>query len=118
MPRKSGPEWRQFPRYPTRHRVEGESLDSGIAFRGTLQDFSAAGCRLCLDRHLPLGARIELRSDISGLGLRLRGEVVWAEETAAGVFHGIALAGPESDEDALFHRLYVGRLARRAEGVV
>lgn len=76
MARKSGPERRQFPRYPTRHRVEAESLDGGVVFRGTLQDFSAAGCCLRLDRHLPLGTQIELRCDISGLGLRIRGRVV------------------------------------------
>jgi len=52
---------------------------------------------------------------------------VWACESAGGwsglkrrggVFHGIAMAGHESEEDALFHRLYVGRLGRRVEGVV
>lgn len=108
-----GPDHRREARYPTRHRVEGEPLDGGVAFRGTLQDLSAAGCCLRLDGHVSLGTQIELRCDISGLGLRISGRVVWAEETAAGVFHGIALAGYESDEDALFHRLYVGRLARR-----
>jgi|GEM_PF-1105208 hypothetical protein len=116
MAKKSGPERRQFPRYPTRHRVEAEPLDGGIAFRGTLQDLSAAGCCLRLDRPVSLGTQIELRCDIGGLGLRIRGRVVWAEETAAGVFHGIALAGYESEEDALFHRLYLGRLAHQAEG--
>lgn len=116
MAKKSGPKRRQFARYSTRHRVEGESLDSGIAFQGTLQDFSVAGCCLHVDRPLPPGTRIELRCDISGLGLRIRGRVVWAEETAAGVSHGIALTGHESDQDALFHRLYLGRLARQAKG--
>jgi len=118
MADSSGPGRRRFPRYPTRHRVEGEALDGGAVFRGTLQDLSAAGCCLRLDRHLPLGTQIELRCDIGGLGLRISGRVVWAEETAAGVFHGIALAGPESEEDALFHRLYVERLGRKRNAEV
>jgi len=107
-----GPDRRREPRYPTRHRVEGESLDRRIGVRGILRDLSVGGCCLNLDRRIPLRTPIEIRCDISGLGLRIRGKVVWVEETGTGVFHGITLTGYVSEEDALFHRLYVGRLAR------
>jgi hypothetical protein len=57
---------------------------------------------------------IDARCDINGVGLRFRGKVVWAEQTGSGALQGVALADFPSEEDALFHRLYVGRLARRA----
>ena len=105
---------RRAPRYPTRHRVQGESLDGQISVRGILDDFSASGCALRLDAHIPPGTMIEAQCDVSGIGLRIRGKVVWAEQTATGVLQGITFAEFASDEDALFHRLYVHRLARRA----
>ena len=105
---------RREPRYRTRHRVEGESQDRQNGIQGTLRDLSMGGCCLTLDRRIPTGTAIEIRCDIEGIGLRIRGKVVWAEETGTGVFHGIALTGYVSEEDALFHRLYVGRLARHA----
>ena len=109
---------RRLPRHLTRHQVEGASLDPPISFRGLLRDLSAAGCNLCLDARIPPGVMVEAVCNVSGLGLRLYGAVVWIEETPAGILHGVGLTGFPSNEDALFHRLYVGRLARRAEGVV
>jgi hypothetical protein len=58
---------------------------------------------------------IELMCDISGIGLRLRGKVVWAKQTGSGALQGVSLAEFPSEEDALFHRLYIGRLARQAQ---
>jgi hypothetical protein len=104
---------RDTPRYPTQHPVAGESADRRIGVQGVLRDLSAGGCRLDLDTRIPPGTMVEARSNIHGIGLRIRGEVVWAQETPAGVLHGLTLAGYGSEEDALFHRLYVGRLARR-----
>jgi hypothetical protein len=87
-------------------------VDGRLSLEGDLRDLSVGGCCLHLNRRIPLGAPVEIRCDISGIGVRIRGEVVWAEETATGAFHGVALTGFESEEDALFHRLYVQRLAR------
>ncbi len=107
---------RREARYRTRHWVDGESLDREIDIQGILHDLSVGGCCLNPDQPIPLRTPIEVRCDISGIGLRIRGEVVWAEETGTGVYHGIALTGYESEEDAPFHRLYIQRLARQAEG--
>jgi hypothetical protein len=97
--------------------VEGKALDRRLGVRGNLRDLSVGGCCLNLEQRLPPGTLIEIRCDINGIGLRIRGRVVWAEAMAAGAFHGIALTGYESEEDALFHRLYIERLGRRqAEG--
>lgn len=65
------------------------------------------GCQSNLDTRAPPGTAIEARCDISGVGLGIRGEVVWAESTAGGVLHGVAVTGHASPEDALFYRLYV-----------
>jgi len=114
-----GPNRQREPRYPTRHRVEGASLDGRLETQGVLRDLSAGGCALHLDRHIPPGTKIEAVCDISGLGLKIRGEVVWAEAAAEGVLHGVVLTGFASEEDALFHGLYVKRLARQPrEGAV
>lgn len=110
---RSGQERRSVPRYPTRHRVEGVAVDPQIGFRGILCDLSAGGCNLHLDTRMPPGTVIEARCDISGIGLRIRGKVVWAEAAIGGVLHGVLLTGPTSEGDALFHRLYVSRLARQ-----
>lgn len=111
----SGPNRRRDPRFRTQHRVEGEVPEGEI--RGRLRDLSVGGCCLTLDRRIPLGTSIDIRCNISGIGLRIRGQVVWAEETTTGVFHGVTLTGFDSDEDALFHRLYLQRLSRhQAEG--
>jgi len=109
----ANPERRRLPRYSTRHRVEGESLDPRIEFRGILCDLSAEGCELHVDTRIPPGTAIEARCDIRGLGLRIRGEVRWAEAATGGTVHGVVLTGFASEEDALFHRQYVGRLGRQ-----
>jgi hypothetical protein len=57
------------------------------------------GCGLTLDRRLPVGTPVEFRGDISGLGLPSHGKVVWAEQTRAGVFHGIVVTGSASEEE-------------------
>ncbi|MBI4573178.1 MAG: PilZ domain-containing protein [candidate division NC10 bacterium] len=82
-----------MPRYSTRHRVEGVSLDPRIEFRGILCDLSAEGCGLHLDTRIPPGTAIEARCDIGGVGLRIRGEVRWAEAATGGTFHGVVLTG-------------------------
>lgn len=107
---------RRLPRYATRHPVEGASLDGRVQFRGTLRELSAEGCQLQLDWEVPPGTSIQARCDISGIALRFRGETVWAKATSHGVFHGVQVTGFASEADALFHRLYVGRLARRRPG--
>lgn len=113
----SGSNRRREPRFRAQHRVEGEVPDGEVEIQGRLRDLSVGGCCLTLDRRIPLGTSIDIRCNISGIGLRIRGEVVWAEETTAGVLHGVALTGFDSDEDALFHRLYLQRLSRhQAEG--
>ena len=109
----TGLDRRREPRYPTRHRVEGTSQDGRLETRGILRDLSAGGCALHLDRHIPRGTKIEAVCDIGGLGLRLRGEVVWTEAAAGGVLHGVACTGGVSEADALFHDLYIKRLARQ-----
>jgi hypothetical protein len=91
--------------------VEGASLDGRLEAQGVLRDLSAGGCGLHLDRHIPPGTKIEVRCDISGLGLKIRGQVVWTEAAAGGVLHGVVLTGFASEEDALFHGLYLKRLA-------
>ena len=53
------PNRRREPRYPTRHRVEGASLDGRLETQGVLRDLSAGGCGLHLDRHIPPGTKIE-----------------------------------------------------------
>jgi predicted ThiF/HesA family dinucleotide-utilizing enzyme len=63
---------------------------------------------------MPPGTQIEVLCDIIGLGLRLRGEVVWSEVAAGGVLHGVVVNGFASEQDALIHRLHVARLARHA----
>lgn len=112
MANLSGEDRRRLPRYPTRHWVEGESLDPPGSIRGILCDLSADGCRLRLDVSIPPSTTIETKSNISGIGLQLHGKVVWIDQTGQGVLHGIRLTGFGSEEDALFHRLYVRRLAR------
>jgi hypothetical protein len=105
---------RRWPRYPTRHRVQEESLDGQISVRGILDDLSASGCALRLNTFVPPGTMIEAQCDVSGIGLRVYGKVVWAEQTGTGVLQGVTFAEFASEEDALFHRLYVSRLARQA----
>lgn len=84
-----------------------------MEIQGILRDLSAGGCALHADSRIPPGTLIEARCDIIGIGLRICGEVVWAEATAGGFLHGVVFTGFASEEDALFHRLYVERLARR-----
>ena len=107
------PSRRGSPRYPTRYPVDGASLDPPAEFRGILCDLSVNGCQLHLDRRIPPGTAIEARCNIEGLGLRIRGEVVWGEAVTGGFLHGVVITGPASEEDALFHRLYIERRARR-----
>ncbi len=105
-------ERRVAPRYPTRHQVDGASLDHRLRFRGILHNLSATGCGLHLDRPLPLETPIEFRCNISGIGLAVRGRTVWTAAALGGILHGVAVTGYVSEEDALFHRLYLGHLAR------
>ncbi len=111
----SDSERRRLPRYVTRHRVDGVSVSPPLAFRGVLYDLSGSGCCLFLDTLVPPESLIEARCNLHGLGLRLRGVVVWAERLAGGVLHGVMLTGFGSKEDTLLHRLYVGRLGRQAD---
>ncbi len=112
MANPSGDDRRRLPRYPTRHWFEGESLNPPRSIRGILCDLSADGFRLHLDVTIPPSTPIETKCNISGIGLQLRGKVVWTDQTGQGILHGIMLTGFGSDEDALFHRLYIRRLAR------
>ena len=109
----SDPERRQSPRYPIRHQVEGASLDHRIRFRGILHNISATGCGLHLDRPLPLDTSIEFRCNINGIGLAVRGRTVWSTAALGGILHGVIVIGYGSDQDALFHRLYLNHLARQ-----
>ena len=113
---RPGTDRRRDLRYFARLRVEGVSPDGRLETRGILRDLSAGGCVLHLDRHIPRGTAIEVRCDISGIGLAIRGTVVWSEAAAGGVLHGVVVTGFASEADALFHRLYVERLARRWPG--
>ncbi len=103
---------RRFTRFPTQHPVQGTTGDLRLGFRGILWDLSQEGCRFQLDSLLPRGTPLEARCNISGLALRLRGEAVWGEATAGGFLHGVAITGFASEADAVFHRLYIDRLAR------
>lgn len=78
--------------------------------RGILCDLSARGRGLHLDGDIPPGTIIEVRCDVSGIGLKLRGKVVWAKPVAVGVLHGVGFTDPVSEEDALFLPLYVARV--------
>ncbi len=108
------PERRQSSRYPTRHQVEGASLDRRISFRGILHNLSATGCGLHLDRPLPVDTSIEFRCNVNGIGLAVRGRTVWTAAALGGILHGVLVTGYGSDQDALFHRLYLNHLARRS----
>ena len=110
------PDRRRDPRYPARLRVEGVSPDGRLETRGILRNLSLGGCLLHLDRHIPPGTTIEVRCDISGIRLAICGTVVWSEAAAGGVLHGVVVTGFASEQDALFHRLYAGRLARLGRG--
>ncbi len=109
-------ERRLAPRYPAEHEAEGTSPNGGIKFRGLLHDLSATGCQLLLDTRLPPGDTIELQCDIAGIGVWLRGEVVWSSPTGQGFNHGVVLTGFGSQGDSLFYRLYIRRIASRQTG--
>ncbi len=111
MGETSGLDHRRFPRFLTRHPVEATTRDRSLRLRGILCELSQEGCRLQLDGYIPPGTPIEVRCNISGLALRLRGETAWAD-TLGGLVHGVAITGFVSEADAVFHRLYVNRLAR------
>jgi hypothetical protein len=113
---RPGTDRRRDLRYPTRLRIEGVSPDGRLETRGILRDLSAGGCALHLDRHIPPGTAIEVRFDISGIGLAILATVVWSEAAAGGVLHGVVVTAFASEADALFHQLYLGRLARRRPG--
>jgi len=106
---EAGSERRRAPRYPVRYPLDGSSGDRRTGFRGTLCNLSAEGCGLHLDRPLPPGTSLEFRCDINGIGLGLSGQVVWSRAALGGILHGVALTGHHSDQDALFHRLLLGR---------
>ncbi len=112
MVNQPGAERRGSPRFSTSHAIEGASLGlQPIDFRGTLRDLSAAGCLLHLDAHVPEGTTIQVRCDISGIGLQICGEIVWTKATTGGILHGVLVTGFPSEEDARFQRLYLRRLA-------
>ncbi len=111
MDEASGLNRRRFPRFPVRHPVDGSTGVGRLPFRGMLRDLSQEGCRLELDGSLPPGTPIDVRCNINGLGLRLHGETAWVD-APGGLLHGVAITGFASAADALFHRLYLERLAR------
>jgi len=114
MMEQADPDRRRSLRYAIRHQVEGASQDRRIGFRGILHNLSASGCGLHLDRPLPLGTSIEFRCNINGIGLAVRGRTVWTAAALGGILHGVVVSGYGSDQDALFHRLYLNHLARRS----
>ncbi len=106
------PERRSSPRFTTFHPIEGGFLgQQEIQFRGTLCDISLLGCRLRLDRHIPQGSPIQAFCDINGIGLQIRGKIVWVKLADGSTLHGVLMTGFPSDEDAQFQRLYLRRLA-------
>ena len=113
-----GNERRRHPRYPIQQPVEGATQGALDVFWGVVRDISGEGCGLFLDTHVPPGTPVEVRCNINGIALRLRGQVVWSKPKAEGIsegaLHGIHLTGFASEEDALFHRVYLARLSRRA----
>ncbi len=112
MDEVSGLNRRRFPRFSVQHPVDGCTRVERLPFRGTLRDLSQEGCRLQLDGSLPPGTPIEVRCNIGGVGLRLHGETVWVDAPGGSV-HGVSITGFASGADALFHRLYLDRLARQ-----
>ncbi len=111
-------ERRNSPRFSTSHPIEGGLLgQQEIQFRGTLCDMSLSGCRLRLDRHIPQGTPIQAFCDINGIGLQIRGKIVWAKPADGWTLHGVLVTGFPSDEDTQFQRLYLRRLAARAPDI-
>jgi hypothetical protein len=104
-------ERRLAPRYPAQHEAEGASPGGRITFRGLLHDLSATGCQLLLGTHLPRGTAVEFQCDIAGIGVWLRGKIVWSNPAVKGTFHGVRLTGFGSQGDALFYRLHIRRVA-------
>ena len=113
MSREPSVERRQSPRYFARHRVAGTTPD-GRQFEGYVCDLSARGIRLQLGVQLLPNTPVTALCDIGGIGLRMRGQIVWAKPVGGGVLHGVAVTGFASDEDALFHQVYLARLSRQA----
>jgi hypothetical protein len=105
---------RRSPRYIVRHQVEGTSRNSHTGFRGLVHNLSAEGCGLHLDRPLPLDVPLEFRCNINGIALAVRGKAVWARAALGGILHGISLTGYASDQDALFHKVYLNHLAQHS----
>ncbi|MBI4537753.1 MAG: PilZ domain-containing protein [candidate division NC10 bacterium] len=114
MTESTDPDRRRSPRFAIRHPVEGTSQDGRIGFRGILHSLSATGCGLHLDRPLSVGAPIEFRCNVNGIGLAIRGRTVWTTAALGGILHGVDVTGFASDQDALFHRLYLNLLSRRS----
>lgn len=107
-------ERRASPRYTTQHRVQGAAGSAGEAFQGVMCDLSAGGCSLHLEAPLPKDSAVEATCDIHGLGLRLRGKVVWSESTTGGYLIGLQFTGRPSEQDLLFQEIVLRRLARQA----
>ncbi len=74
---------------------------------------SLSGCRLRLDRHIAQGTPIQAFCDINGIGLQIRGRIIWVKLADGSTLHGVLVTGFPSDEDAQFQRLYLRRLAGR-----
>lgn len=113
MSREPSVERRESPRYLARHPVQGTTPD-GRQFQGYVCDMSMRGIRLQLGVQLLPNTPVTARCNIGGIGLRMRGQIVWAKPVGGGTLHGVAVTGFASDEDALFHRLYLARLSRQA----
>ncbi len=104
---------RRFPRFLTRSLVQVTPRGERRSLSGVLCDLSEEGCGLRLDEYLGPGTPLEIRCNISGLALCLRGDIVWSD-ALGGLFHGVAITGFASKADALFHSQYLNRLARKA----
>ncbi len=113
MHESSALQHRRYPRFVTRHPVQATTQDGRLTLPGLLCDLSQEGCGLRLDGRLGPGTPVEVRCDISGLSLCLRGEIVWADPPG-GLHHGVAITGFASEADARFHRQYLERLESEA----
>ncbi len=113
MHEAAGFQHRRFPRFATEDHVQATTQDGRLSLSGHLCDLSQEGCGLRLNGHLWPGTPIEVRCDISGLSLCLRGKIVWADPPG-GLRHGVAITGFPSEADARFHRQYLDRLENEA----
>ena len=98
--------------YPVEIRAEDETLE-----HGELQDLSVSGCGVRLGRSLPPDLPVRLRCDIGGVGLRFHGRIAWSKPGPSAAVHGILIEGFTSDADAVFHQIFLLRLAESRTGL-